>query len=675
MSPVPDAVVRFVRSRLGAGVVDATPLSGGLALRRFLRLRLDRQPGTLVARIEAAEDPHGRPPGVPPEPPLEPLRSFLEEAGLPVPRSYGHDAGLGIDLLEDLGDHTLADASQADAGGAARGRLYSRVCSLVPRLQGLADPGGLPAFHRRLDRALFAYKADLFARSSLPLALGRRPTPAESDAVATAFGWIAERCMEAPARLAHRDLQSHNVLLRASGAPVLIDLQGALLAPPEYDLVCLLRDSYAELTDAELTTQLERVRPLLPDAPDPASFRLRFDLLTLTRKGKDHARFVDVAAAPRRRRVTSASCPRRCARCAVRRGACGAWRRGSSPCLEWIGRLRPDAPRRGSLPDGATARERGPGAMRAMIVAAGLGTRLRPLTAAAAEARAPGAGTSRSWRIPLRAARGRRACTEVVDQPASPAGASCAPTPSACGRPALELHFSHEPGLLHTGGAIRRVADFLRESDPCLVIGGDMIVDLDLAGLVARHVDSGREVSFALGEASRAPQFATVGLDAAGRLRRVAARFDLGGEAQAGVYTWVNVVSARALDTLPEREAFNHLDDWLAPRAAGGAPIGGEVLPVGALRFEPVGTPDEYLAANLTPLHLSYLDADARARAAGVRLGSEGVIGAGARVGAGAVLHNVVVWDGERVPAGAILSDGVFAGGTFHAWPGPGGSG
>jgi aminoglycoside/choline kinase family phosphotransferase len=76
---------------------------------------------------------------------------------------------------------------------------------------------------------------------------------------------------------------------------MMIDLQGALLAPPEYDLVCLLRDSYVELREAEITQQLERVRPQLPDAPEEDEFMHRFDLLTLSRKAKDHARFVFAA--------------------------------------------------------------------------------------------------------------------------------------------------------------------------------------------------------------------------------------------------------------------------------------------------------------------------------------------------------------------------------------------
>jgi aminoglycoside/choline kinase family phosphotransferase len=75
----------------------------------------------------------------------------------------------------------------------------------------------------------------------------------------------------------------------------MIDFQGAFLAPPEYDLVCLLRDSYVELADDEVAGLLARVRPQLPDAPESEEFTRRFDLLTITRKGKDLARFLYAA--------------------------------------------------------------------------------------------------------------------------------------------------------------------------------------------------------------------------------------------------------------------------------------------------------------------------------------------------------------------------------------------
>jgi aminoglycoside/choline kinase family phosphotransferase len=154
------------------------------------------------------------------------------------------------------------------------------------------------AFDRALDAPLFAYKADLVARYGLP-ARGRDATPAERAAVSDAFARIAREMNAGPRRLAHRDYQSANLYVdeRAlDGARLrLIDLQGAFLAPPEYDLVCLLRDSYVELPDAEIAAHCDAVRGALPDAPDAETFARRFDLLTLTRKGKDHARFLYAA--------------------------------------------------------------------------------------------------------------------------------------------------------------------------------------------------------------------------------------------------------------------------------------------------------------------------------------------------------------------------------------------
>jgi aminoglycoside/choline kinase family phosphotransferase len=272
-------------------------LSEGLGTRRFARVLLDGpEPHSLVARLEAEEDPAGRPAGVPPEPPLEPLRSRLEARGLPVPRRFGGEPGL--DLLEDLGDVTL-EVALGSASAERRRELYQEVLGQLPKLQSIADPD-LPALGRRLDAALLAYKGRLFAEWSLPLALGRPARPAEAKVVTEAFAWIADALEAAPRRLAHRDLQSRNLLLHARrGEPrrlFWIDLQGAFLAPPEYDAVCLLRDSYVELPGAEIEALCAFLRPRLPDAPDPDTFARRFDLLTLTRKGKDHARFLYAAA-------------------------------------------------------------------------------------------------------------------------------------------------------------------------------------------------------------------------------------------------------------------------------------------------------------------------------------------------------------------------------------------
>jgi NDP-sugar pyrophosphorylase family protein len=304
-----------------------------------------------------------------------------------------------------------------------------------------------------------------------------------------------------------------------------------------------------------------------------------------------------------------------------------------------------------------------------MIVAAGRGTRLQPLTDLRPKPALPVRGLPLiAYQLALLARHGvSEAVINVHHLPEQLMEAARRWCP-----PQIDLRFSFEPELLDTGGAIRAVADFLRESDPCLLLGGDMLLDVDLGALVARHRARRDAVTLLLRDDPRAESFGSIGADAQGCVRRIGRRFDLGGETQAGVYTWVNVVAARALDDLPDRRVFGHLDDWIAPRLAAGArDVIAELARPGDCFWEPVGTPSEYLAVNLRPLHLSYLDAEALASREGARLLPELVIGAGATLGAGASLQRAVVWDGERVPPGLQARDGVFAGGSFHPCASP----
>jgi mannose-1-phosphate guanylyltransferase len=295
-----------------------------------------------------------------------------------------------------------------------------------------------------------------------------------------------------------------------------------------------------------------------------------------------------------------------------------------------------------------------------MIVAAGLGTRLLPLTRLRPKPAVPVRGVPLiGYQLALLRAHGVSEVivnTHHLPQELEAAARGCCPD-------GLALHFSWEREILGTGGAIRRAADFLRESDPCLILAGDMLFDTDLSALVDRHCQSGAAITLLLRDDARVTRFGSIGVDASGGVRRIAARFDLGGEARAGLYTWANVVSRRALDALPQREVFGHFDHWIVPMLAGGArDVRGDLdFPC---TWEPVGTLAEYLSVNLSPPRLSYMEQAALPGAA--RVEGDVVIGAGATIGPGARLDRVVIWDGERVPAGLRAREGVFAGGALH---------
>jgi NDP-sugar pyrophosphorylase family protein len=299
-----------------------------------------------------------------------------------------------------------------------------------------------------------------------------------------------------------------------------------------------------------------------------------------------------------------------------------------------------------------------------MILAAGLGTRLRPLSELRPKPAVPVRG------LPLLAYTLHLLARHDVAEVVVNVHRHSELVEEACERfspPRLRVLFSHERTLLDTGGGIRRVAAFLRESDPCLLLGGDMLLDADLGALVRLHRERGDAATLLLKEDPRAGSFGTIGVDGDGAVRRIAQRLDLGGATRAGLWTWANVVAARAFDAMPERDVFVFLDDWLGGMLRAGArDVRAALARGGEIVWEPVGTPGEYLAANLAKRSLSYLDAEALAREAGASFGPDWVVGAGARLGAGVRLARAVVWDGEAVPPGARLAGGVFAGGAFH---------
>ena len=152
-----------------------------------------------------------------------------------------------------------------------------------------------------------------------------------------------------------------------------------------------------------------------------------------------------------------------------------------------------------------------------MILAAGLGTRLRPLSDLLPKPALPVRGVPViGGLLSLLSAHGFREVLvnlhHLPDRMQRAAEASC---------PAeVELRFSHEETLLGTGGGIRRAVDFLRGSDVCLVLGGDMLLDLDLTALISAHEERQRRVTLVLRDDPRAGNFGTIGIGEEGSVRK-----------------------------------------------------------------------------------------------------------------------------------------------------------
>jgi mannose-1-phosphate guanylyltransferase len=207
-----------------------------------------------------------------------------------------------------------------------------------------------------------------------------------------------------------------------------------------------------------------------------------------------------------------------------------------------------------------------------------------------------------------------------------------------------------EPEIRGTAGGVAGARGLL-QSGPVLVWNGDILLEPPLEQLVAETAPD----SLCLGVAPRAPGEGTVGLDAAGHVVRLRGeRF--GDELRGGDYVGVLALGATVRDSLPERGCL--VGDVALPLLRRGGVIRS------ALVLQPwsdAGDLPSLLSANLSWLAARGADAFIAGSAEispDVTL-RQSVVGAGARVLGGGVLERCLVCPGATVSA--PLRDAIVA--------------
>jgi mannose-1-phosphate guanylyltransferase len=131
----------------------------------------------------------------------------------------------------------------------------------------------------------------------------------------------------------------------------------------------------------------------------------------------------------------------------------------------------------------------------AFILGAGLGTRLRPLTADCPKPLLPVGGRP-IITYALEHLRGTGVKRFIINtHHCAEKYAQTFPEGNWQGIP---ITFRHEPILLDTGGGIKNIEDLIAEDERIIVYNGDIITTLPLAKLITKHFESKTEVTLAL---------------------------------------------------------------------------------------------------------------------------------------------------------------------------------
>ena len=295
--------------------------------------------------------------------------------------------------------------------------------------------------------------------------------------------------------------------------------------------------------------------------------------------------------------------------------------------------------------------------MRAMVLAAGLGTRMAPLTRSRAKPVLPVLDE------PLLLRQLRQLATQGVERVVVNAHAHPEQIRELAAKCPIPVDISYEPELLGSGGGIKAARAFLDGSDPVLLVNADMCIDFDLEALLQAHAKSGAAATLVLRDERRKHAFGTIGYAGGGMVSRITNVFDRGSETGSGLFAGVHVFEPQLFSLMPERATFDVLTGVYVPLLERGGRIACWLQPT-SQRWWPVGTPRELLDTNLLALREACAAPDAAPD--GVIVGDdarvEGEVRGPAWIGAGAVIEKgVTAGPGVVVGAGASLSAGTSA--------------
>lgn len=285
--------------------------------------------------------------------------------------------------------------------------------------------------------------------------------------------------------------------------------------------------------------------------------------------------------------------------------------------------------------------------MKAMILAAGFGTRLRPLTDKRPKALMPVANKPiLEWGVDYLKNYG---CTEVIVN-AHHHHQQVVDYVRQHPFSGVKIETRVEPEILGTGGGIKNVKDFW-DQEPFAVINVDVLTDIDLQKVLDQHKRSGALVTLVLHDWD---PFNQVVVDSLGNIT------DIGRQHSPGrlAFTGIHIIDPELLSSIPGVVFSDIIDVYRKVIMAGKA-----VKAFVALNhyWRDIGTVASYLEANRDFAGKPFVIGDGCRIHPSARLEDWAVIGQNCLIEKNVWICRSVLWDGVEVEPGIRIHDSVVA--------------
>ncbi|MGD0272420.1 MAG: sugar phosphate nucleotidyltransferase [Gaiellaceae bacterium] len=186
----------------------------------------------------------------------------------------------------------------------------------------------------------------------------------------------------------------------------------------------------------------------------------------------------------------------------------------------------------------------------------------------------------------------------------------------------MSIDYSVEEEPLGTAGSVRQAARDLEE--PFLVISGDALCDSDLQALIEYHKERGAAVTIGLKSVENPLEFGIVVTDADGRVERFLEKPSWGQVFSDTINTGIYVLDPEVLRHVPADRSFDFSADLFPLLLEMGRPLYGFVLDG---YWQDIGNLDQYRQANFDAL-----DEKVRLKIPGIRLRGDIWIGEGVEI-------------------------------------------